>query len=249
MAFTHQETVFNNAGSGTNANVDLAGAPSSGELVVMYVNANGSSQTITPDTDGGASWTLAKNETPSGETARHAKYWKIANASEPSNISATLGSSDRWSIAITVFSSATDAEVDMAAVSGVSSVQTSDLRVECLYDQTISADAVCVISAGKDSFFATSEDYTKATDSFTNVVGNTQNQVAAMTSRVFTSAKTYGSSEEVFIDVADDDDELLDYTYDIAISFVESSGGGGADPRHRGALSGPFGLPFAGPLS
>ena len=220
MSFTHQETL-SNAVSGTNANVYLAGAPSSGELVVMYVHAGGP-QTITPDADGGAAWTLGANvENPGSETARHGMWWKIANGSEPSNMSATIGSSDNWHIAVSVYSSASDAEVDAAAASHIQTTNANDMIGGAVRSQVISDDAVSFIGCGKDNRSVSAEVYTTADDSYTNVTGGMNNQRTALASRVFTTGKTYGASDNVTIQTDDGNDGSNDKTYSIHMSFVE----------------------------
>ena len=234
MAFTHQETVHNRAGSGTDANVSLSGAPSSGELVVMYVNINGT-HTITPDTDGGASWTTAVDEVPSGETARHALFWKIAGGSEPSNMSCTLGSSDLWSIAVTVYSSSTDAEVDSAANTGQTVGSANDIVIVATRSRTVADDALSVVAGGKDNR-GSDEAYTTVDDSYGNVVGNAQHQAAALATRVFTTGKTYGASEDVTIETADGNDGASDKPYSVHISFVESTSSTVTDQIPSGSL-------------
>ena len=248
MAFTHQETVYNAATSGTNANVDLAGAPSSGELVVMYVHAGGP-QTITPDADGGAAWTLGANvENPGSETARHGMWWKIAGGSEPTNMSATLGGSDNWGICVTVASSDTNAEVDSATNSAISGSALQYLDVFALRSQVVANDAFSVIGAGKDNR-SSSQAYTQSDNSYTNVKGDQPGQITAMASRVYGAAegKTWGATEDVRIDVADTADGSPDLTFSMHMSFVESSGGGGG--RIMSSLAGAGGLAGRGGIA
>jgi hypothetical protein len=226
MAFTFQETA-DNGGTDTSGTVTLAGAPSSGELVVAYVNTD-VAEAITAS--GGASWTTAVDETPpaSGsapeETARHALFWKIAGASEPSSYTFSWTSSAEWRAIVQVYSSATAAEIDLAASSVRGQTQPTSMLCTAINGRTVAANSLSIVAGGKDRRnVVTPELYTSADNSFGNVDGDTGDQYTAMASRIFVAGGL--QSYNVDIDVADSNDGGADYNYNIHISFVESSGG------------------------
>ena len=225
MAYTHVETVHN-SGNSAAPDAALSAAPGEDNLIVTYCNINGS-QTITPDAGGGASWTLGADVLdPGSQSCRHAMWWKNGNSSEPSTPSITLSGSVEWAMLVWVFSASASSVVDAAANSHIQSGTSNDLVAGAADGESIAANAVSIIGAGKDTRRSGSQAYTTADNSYTNVQGNVQQMKTAGASRIYTGATTF--SGDITIETADsNDDGPADHTYSIHMSFVESGGGGG----------------------
>lgn len=208
-------------GNSTSASVTHGLTINSGDLVVAYLNVNGP-ETITADDAG---WTEAINETPSGETAQHALYWREAGGSEPASYSWSLGGSNFWRAQVRVYRGSAGPSVDSAAVSAESSGNNQQVVCNAIDGATISDDAVSIVFGGKDNRDPTPEAYTTADNSFTEVLGNKPDQIAAGAHRIFTTGTTFSGS--VTIQTADGNDGRSDITYSVHISFVEGGGGGG----------------------
>ena len=222
MAFTHVESAQNN-GTATNGTITLAAAPSSGDLVVAYVNRNGT-DSISIDAAGSA-WTEVVNEIPSGETGRQAQHWKIAGASESATITWTFGSSDSYQVIVKVFSSLTDAEVDSAINTTRDASKSSNMVVEAVDGAVISDDAVSLVFCGKDTR-PVGGTYTTADNSYVSVTGVTDDQDSASAHRIYTTGTTFSGS----ITINDAGPSTNDNTYSTHMSFVESAGGPTGNP-------------------
>ena len=210
-----------NDGDSAAASVTHGLTINSGDLVVAYVNTNGTG-TTTADSDSGAGWTEELNEIPSGETARQVIYSRIANGSEPSAYAWTLGSSTLWHVIIKVFTSATDAIEDSAAASHIQGSNSNDVLAGAADGAVISDDALSVIFGGKDTS-STTEAYTVADNSYTGVVGDRPGRISAGAHRIYTTGLTF--SGDIRIETADGNDGKSDKVYSIHMSFVESVGG------------------------
>ena len=201
----------------------------SGDLVVVYVNVNDGATAITHGGSEGTAFTIAGDESVTGETARQAMAWKVAGASEPTSYTFASGNAE-WRVLIKVFSSATDAEVDATVATSVSAVSQQDLRCDAIDGQVISDNAVSIVACGKD-FRSTEEAYTTSELSYGDVLGGTAGQISGMAHRIYTTGETF--SGLVSIDTADGQDGRNDVTYSIHMSWVESSGGGGNTSLRR----------------
>ena len=198
----------------------------SGDLVVVYVNSN-STTAVTPISDGGAAWTEAVDEQSEPETSRHAFYWKVANGSEGGASTFTVGNAE-WHVLIKVFTSATDAEIDLAASTARSGSNLPRLAI-ATGGRTVAAAAVSIVAGGKDNR-ATAEDYDTPDSNYVWAIGTTASEAAGMAHRIWTTGGADAST--VLIDTADSSDGISDRTYGVHISFVESGGGpAGTDPN------------------
>ena len=206
-----------NGGTGTSASVTHGLTINSGDLVVAYINCNNTGA-ISNDA-GGAAWTNPINEVPSGETARHAFFWKVAGGSEPATYTWTLPASTQHRIIVKVFTSAADAIEDTAAVSAKDLSYVPNLVCEATNGIIVSDNSLSVVFGGKDNRNPASA-YTTANNSYTGVVGDAADQSAAGAYRIFTTGQTLPAA--VTISGAVDDN---DSTYSVHMSFVESSGG------------------------
>jgi len=233
FAYTEGEDA---TGSGTSASVTLLAAPSEGDLVVAYVSTNMSSGTLSSD-DG---MTEGLEETPSGKTARHAMYWLVAGASEPSTYSVTLTQSAGWGMWVKVFTSASDAEEDVSErASHIQGSADTNLIMGAINGRTTLNNSLSVIGGGMDNRAAL-ENYTTADNSFVSVLGQSDNQVTGGAHRIYTT-----DGETVSYDVSITATSVSSETYSIHMSFVE---GGGAGATPKGVFSNPFSGPFGGPI-
>lgn len=187
----------------------------SGDLVTVYVGINGTGS-LTPDDAG---WNTVIDEIPAGETARHALYWRVAGASEPSNYSWTMGTSAEWRTIIKVFPGS-NPTIDAAINSHIQTSAATKLLCGAYDGQIISDGAVAVIFGGKDNRF-TAEAYTLADHSYVSVLGNRLDQYSAGAHRIYVTGET--GSGDIQIDVADLNDNRDDFTYSCHMSFVEGS--------------------------
>jgi hypothetical protein len=226
MAFVATGFTNNFGGQNTTVTTGAHGFTiNEGDLVVCYVHTN---DTGSPSPDQ-AGWTTALDEVPTSETARQALYWRVAGGSEPTSYTWTI-SNAFWHCFIGVFTSDTDAEVDLAATSAITSTNTwTDVRCEAGSGRSVAANAVSFVFGGKDRRGST-EAYTTADNSYTGAAGNVEDQVTAGAYRIWT---TGGTDSIITIDVADADDGQADYVYSIHASFVEGGGGGGIIPQAK----------------
>lgn len=201
-----------------------------GDLVVITANVNDASS-ISLDA-GGATATEAINETPSGETAKHALWWKNA-ASEPSSYSFSWTGNHGWRVTIQVFSGGSNWEVDAAANSAITGGTSFDLDCSAYDGQVISDNAIAIVCGGKDNRSGSSEPYTQADNSYTGTIGDSLDQAHAAAYRIYGTGETAAGS--ILLETADAADALNDKTYSIHISFVES--GAGNDIAATGSLS------------
>lgn len=212
MAFSYTGGNTSNGFSGTPA-ITHGQTINAGDLVVAYVHINSSSGTITP-VAGGAPWTEAINEIPSGETARHAVFWKIAGGAEPASYSWTtpLG---LFRIIIKVFSSAEDAIIDAAATSSITAGASVDMVCDAIDGAVISDNAVSIIFGGKDE--RTSGDWATVDSSYTGVLGSSTSQDSAAAHRIYTTGTTFSGS----VTFTDHGASTSALTYSVHLSFVE----------------------------
>lgn len=214
MAFSY---VGGNVAHGTATTISLSHGQtiSEGDLVYIYVNRNDDASISLPT--GGTTFIEALQETPPSETAKHAVFWKIAGASEPSSYSIGLGSSSLYQAHVRVYSSAEDAEVDAAATSDVFT-GTADLVVTAVNGESISNDALSIIAAGKDN--SATVNYTGANNSYVNALGSGDGRFTGTAHRIFTTGETFSQN----VTFTDDAEPVTDVSYSIHISFVESAG-------------------------
>lgn len=217
MAFSYVGGNFAR-GTNTSASITHGLTISEGDLVVAYINRNGS---IPINNDaGGTAWTEAGQATPTGETARHALFWKIAGAAEPATYSWSLNGNDLYQVILKVFSSTTDAVVDSAANLEGAHGSGGFMVIEASSGAVISDNAVSVVFGGKDNRAGTGL-WVSADQSYTGVLGSCQDQDTAGAHRIFTTGTTLPSA--VILD--DDGATRADNAYSAHISFVESTGG------------------------
>jgi len=224
VAFTYVGGATNGGDPSSSVSVTHGLTINSGDLVVAYANVNGP-QTVSIDS-GGASWTEALNATVGGETARHALWWKVADGSEPSSYSITLGASDSSRLVVKVFRPGSGTpEVD-AAVNAPARTGSAyrDMVCNAVDGEIISNDAVSVVFGGKDRRVSGGETYTVADNSYTGAVGNVSDQMAAGAHRIYTTGTTF--SGDVRIETADGNDGGNDAVYSVHISFVEGASSG-----------------------
>ena len=221
MAFSYVGGA-NNAGNGSSATITHGLTISSGNLVVAYVNRN-DSIAISNDA-GGSAWTEAMQETPpSGETASHALFWKIAGASEPSSYSWTLNGTDDYHVIVKVFSSSTDAVVDAAANTTKRNVSESDVVITAADGEVISDDAVSIVFGGKDRSQATINYDTATPTDYVGELGSTAGRVTASAHKIYTTGTTFSGNITLSPSAGS---PAADFTYSVHISFVESTAGG-----------------------
>jgi len=221
-------------GSSTSAAVTHGQSISAGDLVVCYLNYNHESAAITPS----ETWETPSVETPAGETAQQAMYWKIAGT-EPSAYTFTLATDTRWRLSVQVFTSATDAEVDSAFATAMAGSAETNLVCGAISGATLSDNCLSIIAGGKDTFGGATT-YTTADNSYLSVVGDTDDQASAIAYRI------WGASPSAPSAVTISTDSKSDKTYSTHISFVEAVGGGVTGKSNP--LSGCLGGPLAGPL-
>lgn len=218
--FTHVGDARNAASSGTSASVTHGLTINAGDLVVAYVNSN-STDSVSPDADAGGTWTTRINETPSGETCRQGLFSKIANASEPSSYSVTVGNAN-WELIVKVFRpSAGTPTVDAAATSAITPNNVHPIPINAIDGAVISDGAVSIVFGGKDNRSGTNTSFSTADNSYVGVIGNTEFQEAAGAHRIYTTGQTF--SGQVTIDAASN--SQTDKCYSVHISFVESAAG------------------------
>lgn len=210
-----------NGGSGTSASVTHGQAINSGDLVVVYLNYNNATGSITDD---GGEFTEEVKEQPSTKTAQQAFYWKISDGTEPSAFTFTLGTSTNWRLITKVFTSATDAAVDTAANPSYYSGGDSFLRCDAIDGEVINDNTLSIICGGKDTRYGSGnfQAYDTADNSFLSTLGDTGEQAAAMAHRIYTTdGETF--SGYVQLDVTDLNDNISSQTYSIHITFAESA--------------------------
>lgn len=207
-----------NGGTATSASITHGLTINSGDLVVAYINCNNTGA-ISNDA-GGAAWTNPINEVPSTETSRHAFFWKVAGSSEPATYTWTLPASTQYRVIVKVFTSATDAVQDTAAVTTKDASPVSNLVCEATNGITVADDSLSVVFGGKDNRNP-ADAYTTANNSYTGVVGDAADQSAGGAHRIFTTGQSLPAA--VTISGAVDDN---DFTYSVHMSFVESTAGG-----------------------
>lgn len=214
------------------------------DLVVVYCNAN-ATNAMSIDA-GGGTWTEAADETPSGETAHHALYWKVANGSEPSTYTVNHGSATAQ-IICKVFRGSAAPSVDAAANTDISTSEGNQNNLYCtaLKSQVISANAVSLIFGGKDNRVAGADIYSIVDISYVSAIGDVADQATGGAHRIYTTGKTFGAAEFPIIQADDNNDNMSDLTYSVHISFIESAAGG-ANPK--GVFGMPFNGPFGGPI-
>jgi hypothetical protein len=238
MAIAHRGS-NSNSGTASTATTGTHGISiSDGDLVVVYVNAN-DANTIAIDSDAGATWeTEVFDETPSGETANHAMYWKEANGSEPTAYTASLGSSRAYAMTVQVFSGGgTGWEIDSAVNTVKVVTQTTYLLFEAVNGATVSDNSVSVVAGGQDRTGSTSG---VADNSYIGEVFETAGRHTGAAYRLFSTGSTLS-----FDITWDDDNGDIDYTYDAHISFIESAASG---TNPKGPLGHVFRGPFGGPI-
>lgn len=218
--FTHVGDARDAASSGTSASVTHGLTINAGDLVVAYVNSN-STDSVSPDADAGGTWTTRINETPSGETCRQGLFSKIANASEPSSYSVTVGNAN-WELIVKVFRpSAGTPTVDAPATTHIGTATNPNLIIGAIGGAVISDGAVSLVFGGKDNRSGTNTSFSTADNSYVGVIGNTEFQEAAGAHRIYTTGQTF--SGQVTIDAASN--SQTDKCYSVHISFVEAAGG------------------------
>ena len=218
MGFALVEDLPAVTGNGSSATITPSAVPAAGDLVVLYVNRNGTG-TISADS-GGAAFIERVNEIPSGETSRHALYTKVANGSEPSSYGLTFGSSDHYQVLMKVFSSSTPAVVDSAANTDITSANSTNIVINAINGAVISDNALSLVFGGKDNRF-TGNSYSPADNSYLGALGKTDNEAAAGAYRIYTTGETFSGS----VAITNSGSAPSDKTYSVHISFVESAGG------------------------
>lgn len=213
-------------GTSTSASVTHGQTINSGDLVVAYVNSN-STDAISADA-GGVSFTEEVDETPAGDTARHAFYWKIAGASEPSSYSFTVGSA-QWQVIVKVFAADDTIVEDAAAVSSRYATLSQSIVIDAIDGETISDGAVSIVAGGHDNrtpsiFFddATPTDYV-------GELGKADDQSAGMAHKIYTTGATFSGN----VDIAPNNFSNNDSTHNVHMSFVEFTGSSDTPLRRR----------------
>ena len=218
MAFAHVESLTAN-GTGTTATTSaLSVAPSSGDLVIIYINRNDSTAISTP-TGGTAFQTDVTQETPpSGETASHTVFWKVAGGSEPTTYSAALNSSSAWQAIVRVFSSATDAEFD-SFVHSVEATSVDEMICDAIDGDVIPDDALSIIFAGKDNSSG-GESYDSATPTdYIGEIGDSEGRYSAGAYKIYTTGTTFSGD----VTISPTATLSADPTYNYHIIFTESA--------------------------
>ncbi len=202
-----------------------------GDLVGVYVNSN-STTALSADA-GGNVFNEAFDEIPSGETARHAFFWKIAGASEPSSYSFTSGSS-QWQVLAKVFTSATDAVIDLAAATDKNAGNSSNMLCGAPIGRIIAPNALSFVGGGKDTRNANAYAFDSADESYVSSIGTTEDEATCLAHRFYTAGDT-----GAIVTITPTTAAASDSTYSFHMSFVESSVGSGIVPRimhHRGQM-------------
>jgi hypothetical protein len=212
-------------GSSAAPSVTLTAAPSSGDLVVVYIlNNDNTSQTISDNTGSGETFAIALEAYAPNETARWGIFWKVAGASEPATYTFTQPNL-QWRMFVYVFDGGAGVSVDLAPATNQDTSANADQDLICaaFNGRTYAANSLNFIFGGKDNRTG-SEAYTTATQSFTNVLGASgPNQCAGAATRLITSGGTF--SGNVVFTTADGTDGLTDATVSAHMSFVETSTG------------------------
>lgn len=198
-----------------------------GRLVLLFVNSNdsGAAPTITGN-GSGAAWTNVVSEVPSGQTAYHMLWWKIANASEPSGYEVTQNSSTTGSSHVVVFSSAADAVVDAAANTHIQAGTADDMVMGAANGEVISNNAVSCIFGGKDNRSSDGA-YTVVDNSRTIGAGDTNRQGTVDAHRIYVTGETF--SGDITAETADGIDGMNSRTFSSHISFVEGGAAAAAE--------------------
>jgi hypothetical protein len=192
-----------------------------GDLVVVYINVN-STTSITHGGSEGTAFTSAVDETPSGETARQALFWKVAGGSEPTSYTFASGNA-QWRVCIKVFDGGTGVEVDAAAATGAAASNQQYLECVACNGETVADSSLSIVAGGKDNRATNGEAYTTADNSYVSAIGNVDDQMAGMAHRFFSTGETISFNMD--IGTADGTDGRNDKAYSCHISFVESGGG------------------------
>jgi hypothetical protein len=238
MAFSFIDGATNHgAASGSEMSTGTHGiALSSGRLVCVGINANDTDD-VTPDQAG---WTEAVDydltATSPTETARFKFWWRIAGGSEPSAYTFTAsGASNRpYQCIIGVWSSATDAEVATAAVTGNSGGNVPDIDIDAADGFTTNDDELVIIFGGKDNDGTSDAAYTTVTDkdagaqpdwSIVAGVTSVAGRDAAMAYRIYGTGE--GETFSQALSIEDPGPGETENAYGMIIAFQESSGGGG----------------------
>lgn len=200
-------------GNAINASLTHGLTINAGDLVVAYVNRN-STNSISADA-GGVAWTEALNAAVTSETARHAFYWKIAGSSEPASYGWTFGTADHFQIILKVFTSTTTPLVDAPIIVNRQASTSVNMVCGAANGQTISANAVSLIFGGKDTRSAGGI-WATVDNSYTGVLGETDNQDTAGAHRIYLSETTFSGN----ITFTDPGPSVNDNTYSVHISFV-----------------------------
>ena len=225
MAFSYTGGARSGGDSGTGS-ITHGLTINEGDLVVAYVNSNDVGA-VSADA-GGAVFNEALDETPSGQTARHALYWKIAGASEPSSYGFTFGDSAQYQILVKVFTSVTSAAIDATANAVVDASSSQNMVIEAIDSEVISDNALSIIFAGKDNRGAGGT-WASADNSYTGVIGQTDDQDAVGAHRIYTTGETFSGS----VTITDPGPSANDRTYSVHISFVERSRSAGIQILRR----------------
>lgn len=207
-----------NSGNSASASVTHGQTINAGDLVVAYVHSNSDGTAISPD----QSWDEEIGDVvPTGETCRHAIYWKIAG-SEPSSYSWTVGSA-QWRVCIKVFTTGGGVPVKESSYVSDTGSAANNINVENLSNvDPVSNNSLSVIGGGQDNR-GIAEAYTQATSPFGNVIGDKSDQSTAMAHNVYATGTSIPTS--VTFSPTDSSDGLGDPSYGIHVSFVFQAGG------------------------
>lgn len=204
-----------NGGSGATADITHGLTINSGDLVVAYINANASG--AVSNDGGGAVWTEAVNETPAGETARQALFWKVAGGSEPASYSWTLSGSAQYRVIVKVFTLSQAPVLDSSASTTTAATSTS-VVVEAIDGATISDDALSIVFGGKDNREGIGNSFTSADNSYVGVLGDSGDQVTAGAHRIYTTGEIFSGNVTI-----SGTSSINDSTYSSHIAFVEGT--------------------------
>ena len=117
MAFTFEgsDVGFDDSGTTSVATTDAHGLSiSAGDLLVASIHSNSQGTSISAGANTtGAAWTVLYDK--NGEdTNRVSVQWKIANGTEDSTFTFSVGTNTRWSVAVGQFSAEDTIEIDQA---------------------------------------------------------------------------------------------------------------------------------------
>jgi len=215
MPWSNVGQAADNGDSGTAA-VTHGLSINAGDLVVITLNVNGP-QTITPVQGTGAAWQTARNaDLAPDETAQEAYFYKEANDAEPATFECTLGASDHWGMTVQVLRN-TNAWAFTSIQNGLVSTNNSWLVCNAADGVVMGANSVGVICGGKDNRSESSDVYDTVDQSFTGVVGDSQNQAHASAYRIFSTGQT------IFGYVNIDGAANADRTHSMYGTFTEST--------------------------